>query len=81
MIIDTEIQIQAYFNKCELDQSRPTKQGLAKYLGISNKTLEHVNTGYYRTGKPYTPTPHTTRVFDNADFEIVQTACKRIEQY
>lgn len=80
MITNTDERIEQYFGKCRTIGMLPTKEGLAKELQTTAKTLKHVCTGYYNSTRPYTNNTHVSRCIGNDDFELIKTACKRIEQ-
>ena len=79
MIVNASERIEQYFVNCRILGRLPTKQGLAEYLQTTVKTLEHVCKGRYNSTNPYTMKPHKPRCIGNNDFEVVKTACKRIE--
>lgn len=79
MITNTDERIEQYFGKCRTIGMLPTKEGLAKELQTTAKTLKHVCKGYYNTTNPYTDKPHATRCIDNDDFEVIKIACRQIE--
>ena len=79
MIANASERIEHYFMTCRTTGRLPTKEGLARRLETTVKTLEHVCKGYYNTTNPYTDKPHVTRCIDNNDFEVIKTACRQIE--
>lgn len=79
MIANASERIEHYFMTCRTTGRLPTKEGLARRLETTAKTLKHVCKGYYNTTNPYTDKPHVTRCIDNNDFEVIKTACRQIE--
>lgn len=80
MIANASERIEHYFMTCRTTGRLPTKEGLARRLETTAKTLKHVCTGYYNSTRPYTNNTHVSRCIGNDDFELIKTACKRIEQ-
>lgn len=77
MIADVESRIKAYMDACEDNDIKPTVSGLTSKLGVSKETIRHIRLGVYKSGKPYTTTPHIKRCIDNSDFETVVQAVKQ----
>ena len=60
-----------YERQCKVKNCKPTYEGLSRELNISTQTISNAIHERFN-GKPYTEHPHTTRVIDNADFQILQ---------
>ena len=63
--------VNGYIKQCEVMKSKPTFKGMGNWLGVSGMTISNVVHGAFN-GKQYTEHPHTTRIIDNNDFQILQ---------
>ena len=63
--------VNGYIKQCEAGKRKPTYKGMGNVLGVSNQTIANVVHGAFN-GKRYTEHPHSTRVIDNNDFQILQ---------
>ncbi len=60
-----------YLKNCNRQQAQPTFRGLGEVLSVSGQTIANVVHGKFN-GHDYTDAPHTTRIIDNKDFNIIR---------
>lgn len=65
--------LQDYSEICANDNTKPTKGGLSKFLGISISTLFNVLRGEYNGGIPYGEKPSYTRCISNSGFTLIRS--------
>lgn len=68
--------INGYVNQCRSRQHKPSYKGIAEVLSASQTTIYNVVHGEFNGGKKYTEHPHSTRVIDNCDFELLRSVFK-----
>lgn len=64
--------VRSYRERCRTANRQPTFRGIALDLGVSGQTVANVVHESFN-GRRYTEHPHTTRIIDNADFDILQS--------